>query len=100
MSTIPFPTPALALPEGPRLAVERSLDSLSKLEGFEDRISYAHELVLLLHNLTWTGVVDAQQHAAALRRLRAVLQADLGAVVTSDSFNVFDVAARDAGRSE
>jgi hypothetical protein len=95
LTTLRPVTPPLTMPEGPRLMFDRALETISHFEGFEDRINYANELVENLHALAFAAVIDANQHANALRRLRSVLQHDLGIVTAAENFTVFDAAARD-----
>lgn len=85
----------VTLPEGPRLALDRNIAALTRMEGFEDRVQYAAEAVVMLQSLAFSGVIDATQHAHALRRIRTILQGDLGVIVTADYRSVFDLPPLD-----
>ncbi|HNV83610.1 MAG TPA: hypothetical protein PLF92_02485 [Arenimonas sp.] len=81
--SLPQKTPDL--PVGPLALVLRRFEVLEQTEGFCDRVALASEFMVDLFTLGAVEAITPDQQVAILRRLRSVLQSDLGAVTADDA---------------
>lgn len=73
------------LPPGVAAHFAKRLEVLQELEGFLDRIDYAAEAVHGIHELLFNEVITIEQFTSMARRIRFVLQSDLGTVTSEDA---------------
>lgn len=84
-TVISLPHKTADLPAGPLALVLRRFQVLEQTEGFCDRVALAAEFMLDLHTLGAVEVITPDQQVGILRRLRSILQGDLGAVTAEDA---------------
>jgi hypothetical protein len=82
--TLPVRDPLEELPELVARAWRRRLSIVAGMEGFFDRVTYVHESLTWTFELAHVEVITPPQFAAMQRRLRAMLQDDLGAITEGD----------------
>lgn len=82
---VSLPQIAFNLAPAPSAMVSRRFEVLEQTEGFCDRIMWASEFLVELHTLRWAGLITSDEQVGLFRRLRSVLQSDLGAVTADDA---------------
>jgi hypothetical protein len=88
-------TETFSLPAPVAAAFDRCLQILANADAFEDKVYYLHELVDSIRQWRYVGACTATHEAVMLRKVRKEVEANMGAVTTSDTLSALEVAERE-----